>query len=393
MNRPGFTSISFVQSLVIILSTTFAVRASNNMLVTSVPLLAHYDLGLSQTYIGVLSALTSAFTFLATALINIRLGSRARRSAYIISNVAYAAVLIAFAYSNLLTVWILSAAAGFLLGMIMPNIITSASLFPDPVTRDRVLTLYTIFLSFSLIMGPAIEAYLLLFIGLREIFLFFSLFAVVSVMLSPFLAFPEERKDRSRIPLISSYGFRTALYNIMAYNVPFAILIAFAGIYERQSFGISLSMVTALFSIFFTSSLASRIFLSIRVKGVLRRRMYATMILSVFGIAMVLISWNLWVFAIALAILGIPHGLAYPLSVLSISRSFKPDERNVANSAFFSILMLIGIFVPLAGGYFIDLFGFKLVMLGIVFIIVLLMLLTWRTFIEWDRTKNAEIQY
>ncbi|MCL4314912.1 MAG: MFS transporter [Candidatus Thermoplasmatota archaeon] len=392
MNRPGFGSLSFLQSLVIILSTTFAVRASNNMLVTSVPLLAHYDLGFTQAYIGILSAMTSLFTFLATALINIKLDSGARRKAYILSNVGYAAVLVAFSYSSFITVWILSGAAGFLLGMIMPNIITSASLFSDPVVRDRVLSLYTVFLSFSLIMGPAIEAYLLLFISLRNIFLVFSLFAVVSALLSPFLGFPDDRRDGHRIPVISSFGFRTALYNITAYNVPFAILIAFAGIYEKQSFGISLSTVTLLFSVFFTTSLASRIFLSLKVKGRLRVRMYVTMALSIAGIAIMLISRNVWMFAAALAVLGIPHGLAYPLSVLSISRSFKPEERNVANSVFFSIMMLIGIFVPLAGGYFIDLAGFKNVMFALVFVIAFLLLLTWRTFVAWDRNRNTELQ-
>ena len=66
------------------------------------------------------------------------------------------------------------------------------------------------------------------------------------------------------------------------------------------------------------------------------------------------LSRNVTVFIVALLVLGVPHGLTYPLSVRTISRAFGPEHRNVANSYFFSIMMFIGILLPLVGGFLVD---------------------------------------
>ena len=50
----------------------------------------------------------------------------------------------------LYAIMLYNATGGALLGLIMPNIITSASLFKDAVLRERVLALYTVFLFFEL---------------------------------------------------------------------------------------------------------------------------------------------------------------------------------------------------------------------------------------------------
>ena len=55
----------------------------------------------------------------------------------------------------------------------------------------------------------------------------------------------------------------------MAYNIPFALLIAFGGIYEHDTYGISLSLVTLFFSLFFLSSFIS--ILNVRLNAEKRR--------------------------------------------------------------------------------------------------------------------------
>jgi hypothetical protein len=57
-------------------------------------------------------------------------------------------VFISIWVSNFYSIWVLAAVMGVLLGFIMPNIITAAGLFKDPKTRDRVLSIYTVVLSF-----------------------------------------------------------------------------------------------------------------------------------------------------------------------------------------------------------------------------------------------------
>jgi Major Facilitator Superfamily. len=189
---------SVLVTILVILSTTFFIRASNNMMVTSVPLLAKYYLNFSQTEIGMISALSYFSTFLTTSILNVRLNAEKRRIAFILSNLIYAVVFIGFWRSNFISVWILSAIGGGVLGLIMPNIITAASLFKDPKVRERVLSLYTVALSLSLVAGPALESYVLKFYTLKTAFLIFSSFAVVSVSISPFIKFPEENRIKGK---------------------------------------------------------------------------------------------------------------------------------------------------------------------------------------------------
>ncbi|MCL4333352.1 MAG: MFS transporter [Candidatus Thermoplasmatota archaeon] len=364
---------SIVVSVFVILSTTFFVRASNNMMVTSVPLLARYYFDFSQTEVGIISALSYFFTFLTTSFLNVRLRVEMRRFAFILSNAIYFIVFIGFWKSNLISVWILSAIGGAVLGLLMPNIITAAGLFTDAKVRERVLSMYTVALSLSLVAGPALESYVLRFYPLKTAFLIFSSFAIVSVSLSPFIKFPEERRVKEKVKVFKNYGFRSSILNIMAYNIPFTLLIAFGGIYERDTFGISLSLVTLYFSLFFLSSFASRMFLSFLPPKSIRRQMVASMVLSIIGILIMVLSRSVYLFVVSLVMLGIPHGFTYPLSILSLSRSFEAKERNIANSYFFSVMTAIGIVLPLIGGTIIQKYGFDSTFAGILILIVILM--------------------
>ncbi|MGC8506413.1 MAG: MFS transporter [Thermoplasmata archaeon] len=375
-----FSKISIVETIFIILSITFFIRASNNMMLTSVPLLAKYDFNFTQEEVGIIAALSSFSTFLTTALVNTRLSSGSRRVAFIVSNVIYVLVFVGFFESTYITVWLLAAVAGAVLGLMMPNIVTAAGLFKNAAVRERVLSLYTVALSLSLVAGPAVESDLLKYYPLRTVFLLFAGFAVVSALLSPLIRFPQENKVRVRTNVFGNYGFRSALLNIMAYNVPFSLLVAFAGIYEKNTFDISLSTVTLLFSFFFVASFGSRLFLSFRPPRNIRLQMIVSMILSIAGILIMVLSTNLYIFIAALLILGVPHGLTYPLSVLSITRSFDPKFRNMANSYFFSVMMMIGVILPFVGGTLIDLYGFRLTFFGIMFLIVMLMILLTMNF-------------
>jgi len=109
----GNNAFGFVYMLLIIVTMTFAVRASNNMLMTTVPLLAKYFFNYSNTEIGILAALMSLGTFLATILVNARLDAIKRRRAFMASSIGYAIVLPLFYLANPISLWALSAAAGF----------------------------------------------------------------------------------------------------------------------------------------------------------------------------------------------------------------------------------------------------------------------------------------
>jgi len=378
----GNNAFGFVYMLLIIVTMTFAVRASNNMLMTTVPLLAKYFFNYSNTEIGILAALMSLGTFLATILVNARLDAIKRRRAFMASSIGYAIVLPLFYLANPISLWALSAAAGVVLGNIMPNIITSAGLLPDRRARERLLSIYTLSLSVSLVVGPAIEALILKQFSIRSSFLFFAPMGIAVAALSPLIAFPQgEERRGGRVKVLSNPGFKTATYNILAYNIPFSTLTAFGGIYAVSQFHASYSAATGLFSLFFTTSLLARLYLSIRPVNKVWIPMATSVSMTVLGLILMTIARSVDELAGALLVLGVPHGLTYPLSLISITRTFRPEERNAANSQFFAVMMLIGIATPTLMGLVADVIGLRYVF-GVLVISVLALLFMIRRNVE-----------
>ncbi len=361
---------------IIIILTTFTARASNNMISTTVPLLAKYVLFLPQYIIGILAAISSGASFITTIFINARLNSKQRRDIFIISSLIYAVTIPLYAFADTLLIWLLSIITGATLGLIMPNIITAASLLDDRKLRERIIALYTLTLSLSLIVGPAIESYLLKFVSLREVFIYFSIFGLILFITSFYLEFPEEKHFKGKAKVWSNQGFRAAIFNILIYNIPFAIITTFIGIYEKETFNISLSEITLVYSLFFAVSFSTRLFFFLKPPERIVLQMFVSAILTGMGLFLIYISKDFSLFLIGMALLGIPHGSAYPLSVMTIGRSFKLEERNVANSNYFSVMMIIGILVPIISGYIISDLGFKFIfLLLIIFVMVFLILL------------------
>jgi MFS family permease len=363
-------------TVIVMLSMTFTIRASNNMFVTSVPLLTRYFFFFSNVTIGELVSIGSLATFVMSTFINARLESKNRRILFILSSLLYFVVFPFFAFSSGLTIWFVLPIATFTLGSIMPNIITSATLFKERKQRERILSIYTLMLSLSLIMGPLIEGELLDFASLKTSFLYFSILPGIAFLDSFFIKFPNElgiRVSKFDFSAVKEKGFIIALLNILAYNIPFAFLTTYGGLYGTTDFGLSYSTVNLTFSTFFLTSFLSRLLFSIKVPEKLSKLMYIAVLLSSIGLVVLGTATSYVIFVIAFLILGIPHGLTYPLSVMSLTRSFPENRRSIANSYFFSIMMAIGTVMPFISGEIILVFGYRHAFLVIIPVILILM--------------------
>ncbi|WP_287950041.1 hypothetical protein [Acidiplasma sp.] len=109
-------NISFIYLAITVIIMTFSMRATNNMIVTTVPLLAKIDLGFSRFLVGIISAVIYLFTFTVTFYINPRLNSRIRRHLFIGANFAILFSLISYYFANGITIWAISALAGLAYG-------------------------------------------------------------------------------------------------------------------------------------------------------------------------------------------------------------------------------------------------------------------------------------
>ncbi|MGC9191942.1 MAG: MFS transporter [Conexivisphaera sp.] len=358
----------YVGTLAVIVTMTFAFRATNSMLSPTMSLIAR-GLGFSEFGVGALAMTLMGSTFLSSAFVNARLRGASRRTAFVAASWTYSLAFPLFYFSGPLTLWPLAALAGFSLGFVMPNLMTAAGgVGRDRRSVERALALYTLALSTSLMVSPALEGLILRYFSLRQAFLLFEPIALLVGALSPLLPFPEE--PRGPAPgagrVLRSPGFAVSLLNQLAYQIPFAFIVTFSSVYAVEHFRASSSAAILLYAAFYAASFAARLALTARPPEDLTALMVLAAALTLVGLASAWAAPSVLAYAAALAILGVPHGLTYTLSVVSLSRSFDVGTRNAANSYFSSTMMLIGAFLPAVLGLLADAVGLRAALLALV---------------------------
>ncbi|MQL55029.1 MFS transporter [Acidianus ambivalens] len=374
-----------------IFTLTFAIRASNNMLITTIPLISAYVFHFSSVLIGILSSIISISSFISSFFVNSKLDYLRRKKLFLISSATYAVVFPLFFIANCILVFILSFIAGFSLGILFPNIITLSGSLNDRRASERMLALYTTALSLSLIISPGLESLILERFTLREAFLFFSFFAFLVLFISLKVRFPgSHEKGEISIKareILFSPRFLAPFFNNLMYDIPFAFIEVFGGIYAIEYFHASYSMATFLFTLYFLTSFIGRTLFTLRAPSNIFRIILLNVTLSLIGLFLAFISFNVILYIISLLILGIPHGLTYPSSLVIIRRNFKDEERSAANSYFTGILLGLGGIVPIIMGGIVDLIGIRLSFLALAIAVLVFFSLF---FIKQREIKNKE---
>ncbi|WP_187152759.1 MFS transporter [Acidianus manzaensis] len=328
--------------VVILFLLTFSIRLTNNAISITIPLISKYELNFPIIFLGILLSAFSFTSFL-SSILNSKLEDRTRTKVFRIASIIYLISFISFYITNRVLIWILDCIAGFSIGIIWPNLITYAGSVDEEI-REKVIGLYSAFLSLSLIVGPAIESFILLKYSLNDIFLFLSIIAVIIPIVSFKIEFNDlnltQNKNNERI--IRSPAFIMTLLNNIMYDIPFGMISTFGGIYAISHFNASYSLAELIYAIFFIISFFTRLFFSfiISKNTNIIKIISFNAILTVIGLSLILLSNSIIYYILALIILGIPHGLTYYSSLILLSRNF--SERNRANSYFSGTLLGLG---------------------------------------------------
>jgi len=378
-----------IASIILVLMTV-SVRSVNNMVTTTVPLLGKYVLSLPDSIVGLLSTVMFAFTFISTSYINPTLMSSTRKKAFVISNVIIAISLVLFSYSNVITIWIISSVAGLAFGLIMPNLITSASLAKDRRSAERLLSLYSTSLSLSLIIGPALETYLLTMFGYREIFLWFLPLAVIAIALSFNVKFPDVKKEVSGVSALKNKGFIASILSITTYNVPFAAFTTFLAILAKERFDLSDFQAYSVFLPFYTLSFLTRLSMTLRPFNNLSKPLLISILITMIGLLGILYAPSYLMFLIVIALLGIPHGSIFPMSTIMISRATKIEERNAVNSYFMAYNNILFLLVPAIVGFVAIFVGLTLAITLLVVPVIISALMFFRKYLEDEIVKGKQ---
>ncbi len=358
INKNSRNGILF--TAVIIMVMTIAMRSTNNMVITTLPLLSKIDLGFSKFFVGIISALLYLFTFSATFYINPRLSASPRRFLFIISNIVITVLLVLYFLANYIIIWPVSALAGFSYGMLMPNLITSASLINDQKTRERLISLYSVGLSLSLIIGPVFEDYILSITSnnYRLVFLYFVPIAVAGLIASIWIKFPET-KHENRKRAFKNRSLKISILTITTYNVPFAALSIFLTLFAISRFHISGALAYSPYIYFFAVSFITRSFMTVRPFNSIKSPLLISIIITAAALAAFPFLPNFLSFILVMMLLGIPHGSVFPLSTIIISRGSSLEERSAVNSYFMAYNNILFMIIPLVFGYIVGIIGYS----------------------------------
>ena len=360
---------------------TISMRSSDNMVITTVPLLSEINLGFSKFLVGIISALFYSSTFIATFYLNPRLNSTIRRKIFVSSNVVITILLLLYYFSDAIILWPVSALSGLAYGMLIPNLITSASLVNDQKARERLISLYSVGLSLSLIIGPAFEDYILAATGdnYREVFLYFIPIAIVGLVASIWINFPENRKENRKYA-IKNKALKVSILTITTYNVPFAALSIFLTLFAISRFHVSGSVAYSPYIYFFSISFATRLFMTWRPFRYIKRPLIVSIIIT----SLVLISFpflpNFTSFIFVMMLLGIPHGSIFPVSTIMISRGTTLEERADVNSYFMAYNNLLFMIIPLVFGYVVKFIGYSISFVILVIPVVITTILLFKKY-------------
>ena len=173
------------------------------------------------------------------------------------------------------------------------------------------------------------------------------------------MEFPENKKETHGGYVWHNKGFISSVLTITTYNVPFAALTVFLAIFAETRFHVSSYMAYLPFVFFFTVSLFTRIYLSIRPIRNLRIPLIIAPGITIVALALFPFLPNYTDFLILMMVLGIPHGSIFPISTVQIARGSTIEERNAVNSYYYAYNMSLFMVIPLIFAAIIPYIGFE----------------------------------
>lgn len=354
------------------------------MLFTNLPLVAQELFNFNDTTVGTLLGIASLSGFISVTFVNARLRSVWRRRLFIASSFIYSAIFSFIPLDGYFGVWFLSIVAGFFLQLVSTNQTNASGIIGKTTSgRERAITLFTVSLSASLVIGPLVNFAILTHVSIAYSFVAFAAFPVSAAILSLFFPFPKETNASAKSNELENMkqtsnsvsfreawknqGFRAALYIYAMYSIPFVAIVSFGGLFSREYFHATNSSVQLYFAIFFAVSFISRALMLRFNKVNIRAMTIVSILLTLVGITLLVLATNLLFYAVALAVLGIPHGLTFPSSLIVIARNSDESKRNVLNSYFGSSYTIINVLGPFIIGSVADMIGLRYAF-GVIFI-------------------------
>lgn len=225
--------------------------------------------------------------------------------------------------------------------------------------------------------GPLIGVMMVASAGFTSIFIFSSVMAVISLLLSlalkvPKVKTPEDKEEKKGIRLTDFYESRAVPVSIAM----FVLAFAYSGILSFVTgYATVINMVEA--GSFFFLAYAISILLSRPVTGPLMDRrganivVYPALTLFATGMLMLSLATTSWIFLLAAVLIGLGYGNFQSITQALAIKVTPPHRMGLANSTYFIALDLgLGI-GPFILGYIVPLSGYRGMYMALVVVILI----------------------
>jgi MFS family permease len=241
---------------------------------------------------------------------------------------------------------------------IITMLTVSASLTASESEMVVAVERYSAATAVGLMFGPAIGTVLVSLVGLRITFLAAALLSIPSSILgylffrmtsgiwvgatiTKFSLHDLFYMLRSRL-LILSY----LVYLIFAYV--YGVVVSYEPIEAKITYAMSDSEITGLFFGYFGLTLVTRVLLGrLLPRYSFSKLIAAGLIIPALGLILTGIGLYRLAFALGFVIIGVGHGLIFPLTAILVAKSVPLTHRIIANSVYLTAFDLGNVFAPL----------------------------------------------
>lgn len=378
-----------------LLIATGSFRSTQNMAQTTLSLLG-VSLGFSGAAIGAVAAASNLVSVLTMLLFTAHLATRSARRAVFVGLLFMTASLASFLAPFPIMLLVGSLLLGIAGGLVLPSAataigdLTSGGGDPSRAARGRALAMLALVLSISLALGPLYES-LVLSVTHEQLQAAYLAFLPV-VLLGTVVAGGRRRTAVSVRAGSGSFWesmaglgslFRNRKWSLgvcgqAIYMVPFALVIVFAGLLGKSRYHASASTTEIGIALFFIVSFLCRAALTRWPAVGHRVELFALCaVATLLGIGLLALGHGTGLFMVALAVLGAPHGLTYPLALGLVSDAVPIEDLSRANAGFQAMSNLINVAAPFVFGLVLDQFGDGALLLCAALPVVPLAALLW----------------
>ena len=259
-------------------------------------------------------------------------------------------------------------------GMLVMRIIHGAAIALDNTTMltliglvvanegeiARSLSRYTAAVAMGLMTGPAIATVVVAVLGTREAILASALISAPTIILG-YLFIRRSRgiwlgpvhhhtTVKEFITIIRGVGIRLASSIFFLFSVVYGVFLAYAPLIAGPRLGLADEIITILFLGYFGISFITRVLLP-RLLGLLGAQtlLILSLTISAAGLAIVGLSGSPQLFILGFELIGIGHGITFPVTAIIAARTVAPQFRVLGNAIYLGAWDVGTLLGPLVG--------------------------------------------